>query len=370
VRDFHSICPHVFCHETLSAEVVDSRLRFFGRAKDDSLQTRAWGGVDAGWDESRWESLGGGFIGPPSAAGWSSQEKERVDVFAVDADKQLQGARMGADGRTDGWTPHNMSTQARPALCATESQTDVFVVDATNHKIKHGWRLADSDTFTLDAGWGGAVSSQTAASGVGVACGPAGPEAIIVYDRGDWSVRYSVRGDDGTYAAWVALGGEFVGDPVVVASATDPGRFDFFGVGADKKLYHFSRAAGGAASPLESVGGSLASAPAVAAPAAGVLDVVATSTQGRVVHVRFDGARWGGEWVDIGVSSNSAPVVRMDWGREGEKTTTVGVLGMDGEVLLAEWPTAGDADWKALAWDAWESGGGRFASDFGDYFGQ
>jgi hypothetical protein len=154
-------------------------------------------------------------------------------------------------------------------------------------------------------------------------------------------------------------GGKFLGEPVVVEVNSE--RLDFFGIGEDKHMYHFTWSRGGGYTALEDVGGSFESVPSVAVTGSGPrLDVVALGTNDKLQHRVLQGSKWASDWEDLGVFGNSAPLL-VNMTLTAPQKVGVFVIGEEGEVNQTTWSVTPDLSWKGLAWKGM---GGSMTTEF------
>ena len=106
----------------------------------------------------------------------------------------------------------------------------------------------------------------------------------------------------------------------VAAVSWGPGRVDLFWVDADRALWHRAWADGGWEAP-ESLGGRLASGPAVTAWAVGEMEVFAVFDDGQLWNRYWDQAYWH-QWETLGgelagqPAASSSGADRLDVRRE------------------------------------------------------
>ena len=174
---------------------------------------------------------------------------------------------------------------------------------------------------------------------------------LVVYANGTggahsaWHRQYVTP----AWRDWTDLGGDYAAgtDPVLIEVSTQ--RFDFFGLGRDSRMYHWSWSAGSGYSKAESLGGdTFASVPAVALSGAKMdrVEVVAVGKDdGKLKHLGFaiDAlAASAAKWEDLGVMADSAPSLVRNRAGDVEVVMTA----VDGSV----WHATSSGGWDKLAW--------------------
>ena len=181
---------------------------------------------------------------------------------------------------------------------------------------------------------------------------------MVMYQRGTRSAAHlQWVAFKGGLTSWNDRGGSFSGEPVLVSmSLTEPNnRVDFFGIGQDRHIHHFSWTLSGNYTPMEDIGGNFSSMPAVVVTTSGRLDVLAVGTDNLLKHRAYIGGKWDSPWENLGVVANSAPyAVALP---SSPYRIGVFVLGKDNDVQMATWEVTADASWKSLT--KFESVGGK-----------
>ncbi|TLD22911.1 hypothetical protein PspLS_07090 [Pyricularia sp. CBS 133598] len=192
----------------------------------------------------------------------------------------------------------------------------------------------------------------------GIACrdGPTTRYDVVVYSNETDGFAAYHKWFDFRNSSWSqrhSAGGTFkLGSrPILVEVSKD--RFDFFGVGGDDAIHHFSFQQQGQQqySELESLGGSFASnAAGVAMGAArNRVDVVAIGKgDGRLKRKALVGTKWDAEWVDLGVTASSAPRLM----RIADDELIIAIVAADKTVWYSEVKIRGDGSWSKLKWQA------------------
>ncbi|KAM7192605.1 hypothetical protein V8F20_008814 [Naviculisporaceae sp. PSN 640] len=393
-----SACNNTVCPQILSAAVLvnttseDKKLFVFARGNGAIYFN--WAQVadlssTSGWpSESKWSALVGGgaqFISQPSAMAWNLGD--RVSVAAVtDKTKMVQMTSFKLDPNgpnnftVDGWQDLGGPVDSPLATCAINgTRGDFYAVGGRIflHNMSHRNGTVDMWKHPQQMGnatWDGGDDlgfNQTAKPGV-VCRQSEWVHDLVFYDEegavrhGMWA--WKVPGDHWT--PYVNLGGKFKGDPTVIAAGAD--RVDFFGVGEDKSMYHWTWTEAGNHTKLENLGGSFhstasamatgLSSPAEAAPEDVRIDVVALGTNDHVFHRVLRGTTWVSDWEDLGIEGNSAPtLVHYGDSSEGPERVGVFVVGYDNQVHQATWEVTDEPSWKDLKWT---SMGGAMTTDY------
>ncbi|TMC08097.1 MAG: hypothetical protein E6J41_14570 [Chloroflexi bacterium] len=150
----------------------------------------------------------------------------------------------------------------------------------------------------------------------------------------------------GTTPAVQSLGGGLASSPAVASWAQN--RLDVFAQGLDSALWHDSWN-GSSWSGWQSLGGTITSAPAAVSWGPNRIDVFARGIDGALWHLPFSGGTWFG-WQSLGGSITSAPAV-SSWAANRLDTF---VRGIDG----ALWHQA----WDGSHWSGWQGLGGLLSA--------
>ena len=202
------------------------------------------------------------------------------------------------------------------------------------------------------------------ASSLGVVCRNSTTKYhLVVYTQGNGTVTHAMWSGNSTTGGWTYWnnrGGSFVGDPVLVAVGDE--RVDFFGIGVDFAMYHFTWSASVGYSSLDSLGGSFASIPSVLVSSdGGRIDAIVLGRDGRIKHRALKGSVWGPDWEDLGGFGNSAPVaVYMD---SVPQHVALFVIGRNGDLTFTTWTVDDSVSWRGL--EPWKSIGGNFSVNYG-----
>jgi hypothetical protein len=229
-----------------------NRIDIVGQGGDGVYYHKAWTG--SAWvpaASANWESLGGGFIGPPAAVSWASN---RVDVFGEGLDGAYYHRSYDGSQWSNGWEGIGGSFIGPPvAISWGINRIDVFgqTLDGTYlHKSFNGtaWSPSQTDWERLDGGFLG----PPAASAWGfnhldiVGQGLDGAYYRKTWNGTSWS------------SSWQQLqGGAFLSAPAMVARASN--RLDIFGRGLDAGAWHkaWTGTAWSPSTVYENLGGSI-----------------------------------------------------------------------------------------------------------------
>jgi hypothetical protein len=130
----------------------------------------------------------------------------------------------------------------------------------------------------------------------------------------------------------------------LAATTWGPGRLDRFWVDEDRALWHAAWISGAWAEP-ESLGGTLASAPAAVAWSEGEMEVFAVMHDGELWNRYWDRTYWH-QWESLGgeLDATAAPAA-SSWGAE---RLDVYALGRDGRTWHRWWDGSRWVDWEQL----------------------
>ncbi|KAI6359411.1 hypothetical protein MCOR25_007067 [Pyricularia grisea] len=189
----------------------------------------------------------------------------------------------------------------------------------------------------------------------GIACrdGPGARYDIVAYSNAtdDFNAYHKwFHFTNDKWSDWHKIGGPFkLGSrPILVEASKD--RFDFFGVGADDAIHHFTfQQQGEKYSDLQSLGGSFASnAAGVAMGADGDrIDVVAINKgDGKLKRKALVGTKWDEKWADLGVTASSVPRLM----RIADDKLVISIVAADKTVWFSEVRILDDGSWSELKW--------------------
>ena len=393
-----SACKGTVCPQILSAAVLglnttnDRKLIVFARG--DGAIYFNWANIanlssSGGWPaDSRWSALlGGPFISQPTAISWHSGS--RVSVAAMtDNSGQVQMTKFIVDEKgpggftVDGWKDLGGPVGSPLATCAINgTRADYYAVGGSEflHNLSHRNGTVDMwkhpDQLGISAWDVGADLGLNQTAKPAVACRPSYFVHDLVFYDDKAAVRHGMWAwhlPGNHWTEFMDLGGKFQGEPLLIAVGAE--RVDFFGIGQDAAMYHFTWEAG-KHSALENLGGSFhsaASAVATVGPSSSGegnsttnvrIDVVALGTDDHIYHRVLRGTEWVLDWEDLGVIGNSAPMLVHYGGGSSGQAERVGVfvVGYDGQIQQATWTVSTEPSWKDLQW---ANMGGAMTSDF------
>ena len=136
-------------------------------------------------------------------------------------------------------------------------------------------------------------------------------------------------------------------------------RTDYFGIGADKSMYHSSwtKSTGFQVGPPTSIGGSFESIPYAIAVGTDRIDVLAVGTDDGLKHnALILGSNWGAEWQDLGGNFSSAPAA---FATSSGKVVVFG-LASNGSMFHGSWSIGSTSDWTDGS--GWVSDGEDFST--------
>ncbi|KAL8369736.1 hypothetical protein RB595_000189 [Gaeumannomyces hyphopodioides] len=369
-----SSCTSTVCAAQAVTAVAggDGNAHVFARAPDGSWKQASSGSGDGGDSYGNWTSRGGSFDGAPAVLAWTSSASSTwgggatVSLFGVSpSSKRIMvkhvglGSRNGAAAASTIFTDIGMpdsATTEPPTLCSpNNNRADVWMraPNVTLNKTAPGLihkrvdKEADWEVVTYE--WSGA-GDMVPASRFGIVCRDSDAfHDTVVYGNGTagssaWHRQFVAS----NWGNWTDLGGDYAPgtDPVLLETSSQ--RFDFFGLGRDSRLHHWSWSAGSGYSKSESLGSdTFASVPAVSLSGAKKdrIEVVAVGKDdGRLKHFGFgiDAPASAAKWDDLGAVANSAPsLVRTAAGAVHAVTTAV-----DGSV----WYATSSNGWDKIAW--------------------
>lgn len=327
-------------------------------------------GNEVGWSDT-WTIIEGLSSNPPSVIAWDSNS--RLDVFYVSSLHHNVLTSYYQNGIWSNWQDLGSSI-ARPVVLCSLNETinvpgeriDQWAIDTSTGEIMHNFYQHNVSAFYSpgeSATW--QMMSQNGTRRVAgtpaISCrhNPDGIYDMLIYGNDNRSVQinqYIIS--KGGYQGWIDLGGNFIGDPVVLN--TGPQRFDFFGIGNDSAMYHISwrNATQNITdySPLRSLGGSFASVPSAVVTGEDRIDVLALGLDGKLKHRTMFGSIWSRDWENLGIVGNSAPLLT------DLKNGSVGVflLGENNRLQYAQWESSDTSSWTSLIW---RDLGGNLAGD-------
>jgi hypothetical protein len=240
----------------------------------------------------------------------------------------------------------NKGSGSAPTACNVlaggNDRADVFMRSPSGTGILHDWwDSPNAEWADQNQAWDSSANGD-AASLPGVVCRDSAVQHdMVIYNLENNTVQHNQWNI--TWKGWHTLGGSFVGDPVVVSPSSS--RFDFFGLGTDKAIWHFSWNTTAGYSDLESLGGEFESVPSVVATSSDRLDIVAVGTDDKLKHRAYIGMTPSPVWDDLGEFSNSAPLLVS----LGGDSISVFAIGRDNDLLSATWTISDDETWTNLS---------------------
>jgi hypothetical protein len=336
---------------------LDSDVHLFAVGSDKAVWTNI---LASGSTPGSWSSLGGQFSSQPAAVSWNA-DSTIINLFALSsaggnvATKNLTGGTWSSD-----WRSMSKVAASAPAACRVIGggldRADLFLraTGTTTEAIVHDWwdtphgLWADQSEGAWDS-----TEKGDAAGAPGVACRDSSIEHdLVIYDRSLGSVQHNqFNATSGAWKGWQDQGGSFAGDPVLVSPSSS--RVDFFGIGTDSAIWHFSWSQSDGYTALESLGGEFESMPSVVVTTSGRYDIVAVGTDDKLKHGVFTGSTLSGDWEDLGVFSNSAPLLYA----VSSAQLGIFILGEDDDVLFSTWTISDDTTWAGKLSDFSSTGG-------------
>lgn len=368
-----SSCTNAVCAAQAVTAVAggDNLAHVFARAPDGSWKQASSGSGDGGDSYGNWTERGGSWDGPPAVLAWTSAASSSwgggatVSLFGVSpSEKRIRFKHIDLKARNGGVSastfldigmPDSATTEP-PTLCSPrDGRVDVWMraPNVTLNKTAPGMihKRIDKEAVweTVTYEWAGS-GDLVPASRFSIVCRDTDAfHDTVVYGNGTagssaWH-RQFVASD---WGKWTDLGGDYAPgtDPVLLQVSLQ--RFDFFGLGRDSRLHHWSWSTGSGYSKSETLGSdTFASVPAVALSGAKKdrIEVVAVGKDdGRLKHLGFglDAPTSAAKWDDLGAVANSAPsLVRTAAGAVHAFTTAV-----DGSV----WYASSSNGWDKITW--------------------
>ncbi|KAI1873457.1 hypothetical protein JX265_005079 [Neoarthrinium moseri] len=346
-----TICPQILSSVKMKGNMTEETY-LHARGEDGSL----WHIPIRDGGNATWVNLGGQFLSQPASISWNASQ--RVDVFGVNMDREV-ALKTYQDGKWSGWSALGEQAASGISACRVTYQGDR--ADIWTMSNDRSTQVAIHNFWAFGRTWDRTSTqepSRSTNSTPAVACrNNEYQHDLVLYDVDTSSVlhrQYSTV--TGSWLDWKSRGGSFIGDPVLIAPSDD--RVDFFGIGVDHTMYHFTWTNTSGYTELENLHGNWASVPSVVASADDRLEVVALGSDGKLKHRALVALAWDADWTDLGVAVWSAPhLVNFN-----STPPTVGVfaLGDTGQLLQANY-TIGDKDgWQQQS--GFESIGGHLTS--------
>jgi hypothetical protein len=318
----------------------------FGLGADKSLVYRSGTGSD--WP-GNWETTGGQFSGQPAALSWRSGGQ--INIFAVSEPSKNVMTKAYANKT---WTPfENLgeSIKGSIAVCDVEAgaRADIWAVESTSQRVVHNYWVSTANNF-LDPGvvsnWDFNLADKESSSAPAMSCRDTNTSHdVVIYGRDRTAQARMYQNQAGAWTNWTTIGGNFVGDPLLIEVGLN--QFDFFGIGADTAMYHFRYTTTGGFTALEKVGGTFQSMATAVVTGTDRIDLMALGTDDKLKHRTLRGNAWASDWEDLGIFGNSAPLLaKMNSG-----LVSMFVLGQGGVLMQSSWAVSDDLSWKNLKWN-------------------
>jgi stage II sporulation protein D len=246
-----------------------------------------------------------------------------VDLFARGPGGDLQHRRYVPGAGWQGWQSHGGQIVGAPTVERdADGSLAVWVRDGGNRLVGGVWRAGTWQGWTS---YGGSITSRPSPAVL-----PDGSRYVVA--RGsDARLQYASWTAAGAFTGWHSLGGLLNPAGPSVAT-TGPGSLVVAVVGGHGQVYVRSMTNGVWGSAFTLIGGATASDVAVAAPAAGVVDVYLRASDGtQAMHTRRAVNRVWGAWQNLGGGLADGPWADVV---EGAGRTEVWVAGTNGGIYL------------------------------------
>jgi SpoIID/LytB domain protein len=257
-----------------------------------------------------------------------------IDLFARGPAGELQHRRYVPGAGWLGWQSHGGQFVGAPTVeQAPDGSLVVWTRNSANQLVAGTWKAGSWQGWTS---WGGSISSRPVAARL-----PDGSRYVVA--RGtDAQLRYATWDAAGAFIGWRSLGGTLnPAGPSV--TATGPGGLTVAVVGGAGQIYVKSMTNGVWASAWTPIGGSTTSDVAVAAPAAGVLDVYLRAADGtQAMHTRRAVNGVWSAWQNAGGGLADGPWADVV---EGTGRTEIWIAGGKGTIYLRK---------RTTVWGSWE----------------
>ncbi len=257
-----------------------------------------------------------------------------IDLFARGPAGDLQHRRYVPGAGWQAWQSHGGQIVGAPTV---ERDADgslvVWARDGANQLVGGVWKAATWQGWTS---YGGSITSRPSPAVL-----PDGSRYVVA--RGsNAALQYASWDAAGTFTGWHSLGG--VLDPAgPSAAATGPGALVVAVVGGHGQIYVKSMTNGVWSAAFTAIGGATASDVAVAAPAAGVVDVYLRSSDGtQAMHTRRAVNGVWGAWQNAGGGLAAGPWADVV---EGAGRTEIWIAGTNAAIYLRK---------RTTTWGPWE----------------
>ena len=257
-----------------------------------------------------------------------------IDLFARGSAGDLQHRRYVPGAGWQGWQSHGGQIVGAPTV---ERDPDgsllVWARDSGNRLVGGLWKAGTWQGWTS---YPGSITSRPSPAML-----PDGSRYVVAR-AADARLLYASWTAAGAFTGWHSLGG--VLDPAGPSvAATGPGGLVVAGVGTGGRTYVKWMTNGVWASSFTLLGGSTAADLAVAAPAAGVVDVYLRSSNGtQALYTRRAVNRVWGAWQNVGGGLADGPWADVV---EGTGRTEIWIAGTNGRIYLRK---------RTTVWGPWE----------------
>ncbi|KAK1759875.1 hypothetical protein QBC47DRAFT_291886 [Echria macrotheca] len=386
--------PSSIRRQVLTAAMLKGDVYIFARGLDGAIWYRVLSGSSSStvWksDWARWIETEDTFAGPPTAVSWTPNGDDRMHVFAPANNGKFNvlGAGYLNGSFPSTWQNLGEPTASAVALChlpggwvsssaGAPDRIDQWVVNRDSRAITHDFWNSAIENFQEPAtyvDWEASPSAQASASGLGVVCRRDDPiHTVLMFANGTDSVRFRhYTGSNRFWNPWVDIGGNFIGDPVLLPIGGSS-LFYFFGINATGAMqsFYWTDAVGlGYRPPWTYLGGNFSSVPAavLSTPDPSLrLDAVALGADGKMKHKGFLNQTWDGQWEDLGIEADSAPFLFQYEADAGTglkvNRTLMAAIGADNQLRVAIWESASTKPWRELvAGDKWAIAGGNLTA--------
>ncbi|OAQ99423.1 hypothetical protein LLEC1_07604 [Akanthomyces lecanii] len=337
----NAILPHILGSADLNGQTLLLARGHDGRLWFTTKERGSWTG--------RWSSTDQQAKSQPSCLVWGNPK--RLGVFYIRDDSTVTVGSF-LNGTWGDWETLGIKASSTAVLCleAQSAAVHVWVREDTQVKlIQHNyWEKNLNDWHTVTPSWESAINeveAKGAHSAPAVACrNSTTTNDVIIYDK-DLGSPYHKQwhASRNRWGPWNALGGFYVGDPVLVSPADD--RLDFFGVSkSSNSLVHTSWTFGSGYSDSRDLNGSWKSVPSIALTASDRLDVFILGKSGTIHHRALLGSTWSSTWSDLNISAASAPLATRLDGTPPQIMLQAVAAG--GVVLNSEWEATSDGGLK------------------------
>lgn len=373
-NDTNSPCKGGFCSRLLSVNLYDENdLYVFARsASKDTISYIRFDGSN--WND--WTDLdtppSSSLASPPSSQAWVvNATYERIDLFTVGNEdsgpNKVYYTWLSEKEDFPPWEEIGENLGSPIVTCSVHIQgqkdrLDLWAIDGTTGNITKTWWTQYADEDIAEEGYEGVTEEigEFNAQGewlqqdvLGKSRSPPAVNCpkvqdsseryhdIIWYDESRANAWHSSFSDETNWSNPVDFEGPWIGDPILYWG--NEARTDgfFFGVKENHELFHLSWDADGEFSDMESLGGDIHSAVWME-PDGDVVDIVALSGKGTLVHKHKDRSGWEDDWEDLEIEAASTPYLRT-------VHDTMWLLALNDKGELMAWSRnvdSGESQWK------------------------